>query len=82
MAEQRYKAVLGVIADLASDRAANRYRGYIDELSAQGWPIDEQLVHLDLHDADGAETATGELLSEARRPTALFASESLITLGA
>ena len=73
---------IGYLGGLASDRAASRYRGYIDELSAQGWPIDEQLVHLDLHDADGAEKATAELLSEARRPTALFASESLITLGA
>ena len=73
---------IGYLGGLASDRAVSRYRGYIDELSAQGWPIAEQLVHLDLHDADGAETATGELLSEARRPTALFASESLITLGA
>src|SRR5207253_988495 len=73
---------IGYLGGLASDRAASRYRGYIDELSAQGWPIDEQLVHLDLHDADGAETATAELLSEARRPTALFASGSLITLGA
>src|SRR5207244_13658142 len=73
---------IGYLGGLASDRAASRYRGYIDELSAQGWPIDEQLVHLDLHDADGAETATAELLSEARRPTALFTSERLITLGA
>ncbi|TMF73733.1 MAG: LacI family transcriptional regulator [Chloroflexi bacterium] len=75
----RHIAYLG---GLASDRTARRYRGYVHELSAQGWPIDERLVHLDVHDSDAAEKAAAELLSEARRPTALFASESLITLGA
>jgi LacI family transcriptional regulator len=39
-------------------------------------------VHLDVHDWQAAETAAAELLSEARRPTALFTSGSLITLGA
>ena len=73
---------IGYLGGLASDRTARRYRGYVHELSAQGWPVDERLVHLDVRDSDAAEKAAAELLSEARRPTALFASESLITLGA
>src|SRR5438105_685393 len=73
---------IGYLGGLASDRTTRRYRGYLDELSAQGWSIDEQLVRLDIHDTDAAEKAAAELLSEPQRPTALFASESLITLGA
>ena len=73
---------IGYQGGLASDRTARRYRGYVHELSAQGWPVDEWLVHLDVRDSDAAEKAAAELLSEAQRPTALFASESLITLGA
>src|SRR5207302_1030390 len=73
---------IGYLGGLASDRTTRRYRGYLDELSAQGWSIDEHLVRLGVHDSQAAETAAAELLSEARRPTALFASESLITLGA
>ena len=73
---------IGYLGGLASDRTARRYRGYMDELSARGLPVDEQLVHLDVHDSKAAEAAVAELLSDARRPTALFASESLITIGA
>ena len=73
---------IGYLGGLASDRTMRRYRGYVDGLRAKGWPIDEHIVHLDVHDSEAAETAAAELLSEARRPTALFASGSLIALGA
>src|SRR2546421_8568154 len=72
---------IGYLGGLASDRTMRRYRGYVDVLRAQGWPIDEHLVHLDVHDSEAAETAAAELLSEAPRPTALFASGSQIALG-
>ena len=71
---------IGYLGGPASDRTMRRYRGYVDELRAQGWPIDEHLVRLDVHDSEAAETAAAELLSEARRPTALFASGSQIAL--
>ncbi len=72
---------IGYLGGPASDRTIRRYRGCVDELRAQGWPIDEHLVRLDVHDSEAAETAAAELLSEARRPTALFASGSQIALG-
>ena len=39
-------------------------------------------MHLDLPDCDAADTAVGTLMSLVRRPTALIASDSAISLGA
>jgi len=62
--------------------AAERHRGYIDELADQGIHIDERLVRLDLRGIEKAEAAVMELLSVSPAPTALFTGQNLITIGA
>jgi LacI family transcriptional regulator len=74
---------IGYLGDLASiTTAVRRYEGYAEELESQGIAIDHQIVRLDLHDIDSADAATTELLSLSQPPTALFASQNLITIGA
>jgi LacI family transcriptional regulator len=62
--------------------AAERHRGYIEELADQGIDVDERLVRLDLRGIDKAEAATMELLGYPHPPTALFTGQNLITIGA
>jgi LacI family transcriptional regulator len=62
--------------------AEQRYAGYRDALVSLGLPLDPALVVHDLResaDADGAVTA---LLARPDPPTALFAAQNLITIGA
>jgi len=62
--------------------AAERFGGYKEELAALRIPFDEGLVHLDLHGIEKAEAATTAMLALKRRPTALFAGQNLVTIGA
>jgi LacI family transcriptional regulator, galactose operon repressor len=62
--------------------AAERFRGYKEELAALRIPFDEALVRLDLHGIEKAEAATTALLGLRRRPTALFTGQNLVTIGA
>ena len=62
--------------------AAERYRGYLEELAAQKVGLDEQLVRLDLRGIEKAEAAVTEMLGRPDPPTALFTGQNLITIGA
>jgi LacI family transcriptional regulator len=62
--------------------AAERLRGYRETLLTAGLPVDPALVRPGLGGADAAEAATGELLGAAEPPTALVASQNLLTVGA
>jgi LacI family transcriptional regulator len=62
--------------------AAWRYRGYTDEVEAQGVGVDPRLARLDLRGIESAESAATELLSAPQPPTALFAGQNLLTIGA
>jgi LacI family transcriptional regulator len=74
---------IGYLGDLHTIvTAAERYRGYIEELADQGIEADEQLVRLDLRGIEKAEAAATEMLSYAQPPTALFTGQNLITIGA
>ncbi len=75
-------AFLGDLTDIAT--AEDRLRGYTDALHAAGIPVDAQLVRTDLHTRDTAQRAAESLLRlpEHEGPTALFASQNLITIGA
>ena len=75
-------AFLGDLTDIAT--AEDRYRGYTDALHAAGIPLEEELVRRDLHTRDTAQRAAESLLRlpAERGPTALFASQNLITIGA
>jgi LacI family transcriptional regulator len=62
--------------------AAERHRGYVDELANQKVKLDEGLVRLDLRGIERSEAAATELLKMPHPPTALFAGQNLITIGA
>jgi LacI family transcriptional regulator len=62
--------------------AALRYQGYREELEAQQIALDPNLVRLDLRGIEQAEAATTELLARRPAPTAIFAAQNLLTIGA
>jgi LacI family transcriptional regulator len=62
--------------------ARERRRGYDEALRAHGIPVDESLVRLGPHDVTGAEAATAELLALGDPPTAVFAGNNRLTIGA
>jgi LacI family transcriptional regulator len=61
--------------------AADRFAGYARTLSEARIGLDENLVRMDLHSVDAAEAATRSLIM-GPRPTALFATQNIITIGA
>lgn len=75
-------AFLGDLMDIAT--AADRYKGYGDALAAAGIEVDQRIVRTDLHTRDSAQRAAEGLLRlpEGVAPTALFASQNLVTIGA
>jgi LacI family transcriptional regulator len=74
---------IGYLGDLRTiATAAERYRGYVEELNEHGLKVEERLVSLDLRGIDKAEGATRELLTGPKPPSALFAGQNLVTIGA
>ncbi len=74
---------IGYLGDLRTiATAAERYAGYVEELKEQRVRVEDRLVRLDLRGIDKAEDATRELLTGPRPPSALFAGQNLITIGA
>ena len=74
---------IGYLGDLLTiTTAADRYRGYEEEMQAQGIPIDPQLVKLDVHGLEMAEEAAHHMLTMPQPPTALFTGQNLLTIGA
>jgi LacI family transcriptional regulator len=61
--------------------AKARFAGYGAALAKADLTVDPDLVRHDLHTVEAAEAAARELLTE-HRPTALFASQNLVTVGA
>jgi LacI family transcriptional regulator len=62
--------------------AALRYQGYREELDAQQLQLDHDLVRLDLRGTEQAEAETTRLLALRSAPTAIFAAQNLLTIGA
>src|SRR4051795_757111 len=62
--------------------AAERLRGHSEALAAHGVPLDPALVRLELADSAAAAAATADLLAIDDPPTAVFAAQNLITVGA
>ena len=74
---------IGYLGDLHKiATAAERHRGYVDELADQKIKLDESLVRLDLRGIEKAEAAVIELLGQRHPPTALLTGQNLITIGA
>jgi len=79
-AGHRRIAFLGDLREIFT--AAERFRGYREGLASAGLPFDPALVVHDLHDAAVADGAATTLLTRPDPPTALFAAQNLITIGA
>jgi LacI family transcriptional regulator len=62
--------------------AAERFAGYVDALREAGIPLEEKLIVHDLHDADVAASEARALLLRDLPPTALLATQNLVTVGA
>jgi LacI family transcriptional regulator len=74
---------IGYLGDMHTiATAAERHRGYLEELANQGIEPDERLIRLDLRGIEKAEAAATELLEESNPPTALLTGQNLITIGA
>jgi LacI family transcriptional regulator len=74
---------IAFLGDLQSiTTASSRYRGYREELAANGITLDPALVRLDIRGIESAERCTEQLLSGGARPTALLTGQNLITIGA
>jgi LacI family transcriptional regulator len=73
---------IAFMADLAViATAAQRFEGFEQALTDAGIEIDQSLIIKDLHDEDSAFRAAMELLMRPVRPTAIFASQNLVTIG-
>jgi LacI family transcriptional regulator len=73
---------IGFLGDLRQiATAAERLAGYVQALSDSGIEFDEELVRLDLHSIDAAQAAARSLVL-GPRPSALFTTQNLITIGA
>ncbi len=62
--------------------AADRHRGYAEEVVARNLEVDDRLVRLDVRGTESAEAAVSELFALQEPPTALFTGQNLITIGA
>jgi LacI family transcriptional regulator len=78
-AGHRRIAFLGDLLQIPTAEA--RYTGYVEALASAGIELDRELVRLNLHSTDAAADATRELMA-GPSPTALFATQNLITVGA
>ncbi len=74
---------IAYLGDLLSiSTARERHAGYEAGLREAGIAIDPALVRHDLHSTDLAEAAAADLFRGADPPTAVFASQNLVTIGA
>lgn len=62
--------------------ARERFEGFAAEHREAGAPIDPRLVHRGLRSAEAARAVTVRLLRGADPPTAVFAAQNLLTIGA
>lgn len=60
----------------------NRLAGYRQALKRHGLRYDRSLVHLDRHTVEAAQAAVSELIQRPDAPTAVFADNNRMTIGA
>jgi len=72
-------AYLGDNTEIATAR--ERFGGYIQALTDRRLPPDTSLIRHDLHTIEASTRAAHELLTATDPPTALFASQNLVTIG-
>jgi LacI family transcriptional regulator len=62
--------------------AEERYQGYCDALASAALSPEESLVARNLRTIEAAEIAAGQFLDDEKPPTAFFAGQNLLTIGA
>lgn len=73
-------AFLGDLRSIAT--AEDRFQGYLDSMRAHGIAIDERIIVHDLRSIDAAQVAANALFDLHAPPTAIFAGQNLVTMGA
>ena len=74
---------IGFLGDHATiSTAADRFAGYVDAIERAGMAIDASIVRRDLRGGDAARAALEELLRLAEPPTAIFAAQNVLGIGA
>jgi len=74
---------IGFLGDLAAiSTAADRFAGYVDAIERAGMAVDASIVRRDLRGGDAARAAVEELLRLADPPTAIFAAQNILGIGA
>jgi LacI family transcriptional regulator len=74
---------IGFLGDLATiSTASDRYAGYMDALERAGIAVDESLVRRDLRGVDAARDTVENLLRVPEPPTAIFAAQNVLGIGA
>lgn len=74
---------IAYLGDLQTIMTATlRYQGYREELDAHGVQVDARLVGHDLRGIEAAEALTAGFLAQDPPPTAIFAMQNLLTIGA
>ena len=74
---------IGFLGDLATiSTAADRFAGYVDAIERAGMAVDTSIVRRDLRGGDAARAAVEELLRVADPPSAIFAAQNVLGIGA
>ena len=73
-------AFLGDLSTIST--AGERHQGFLTAMRIAGADVDTALVHTDLHTSDRAEEAVLALFDRDEPPTAVFAGQNLLTIGA
>ena len=74
---------IGFVGDLAAiSTAADRYAGYVDALERAGLAVDASVVRRGVRGIDAARAAVEDLLRLAEPPTAIFAAQNVLGIGA
>lgn len=73
-------AFMGGLSGLAT--AEERFTGYVSTMNRHGLTINPDWVVRDVKGADDAEKSATEMFAHALEPTAIFAAQNVITMGA
>jgi LacI family transcriptional regulator len=73
-------AFLGDLSTIST--AAERYAGYVDVIERAGLAVDDLIVVRDLRGGEAAKAAVEELLRLSSPPTAIFAAQNVLGIGA
>ena len=79
-ARHRRIAFLGDLATIST--ASERHAGFVEAMERAGLPIDQAIIRRDLRGGDAAKAAVEELLGLPDPPTAIFAAQNVLGIGA